>query len=211
MIKFEVIKGDILDMRVDVVVNATNQNLTISGGLSDKIIKGAGPNLVKECSEINGCSIGKAKITMSYDLESKGIGWVIHAVGPRYVGGMYFEEDLLADVYKAVLDLTLTYESIYKDQCLEVLNHYVGNLDTPTKQAYVQDTKNELREYSDTYPIKSIAFPSMSTGAYGYPIDEAAKIAVKTIKAFCKNHDHLEYVLLVCEDQVTYNAYKKAI
>ncbi len=35
--------------------------------------------------------------------------------------------------------------------------------------------------------IKSIAFPSISTGAYGYPIDEAAEIALKTVIDFIKN------------------------
>ncbi len=38
--------------------------------------------------------------------------------------------------------------------------------------------------------IKSIAFPSISTGIYGYPIEEASKIAFKTVKDFIEKEDH---------------------
>jgi len=37
--------------------------------------------------------------------------------------------------------------------------------------------------------IKSIAFPSISTGAYGYPIEQAASIAVAAVREFADNHD----------------------
>lgn len=43
--------------------------------------------------------------------------------------------------------------------------------------------------------LKSIAFPAISTGVYGYPKEEAARIAVGTIKEFLKDHD-LEVILV---------------
>lgn len=43
--------------------------------------------------------------------------------------------------------------------------------------------------------LKSIAFPAISTGVYGYPKEEAARIAVGTIKEFLKNHD-MEIILV---------------
>jgi O-acetyl-ADP-ribose deacetylase (regulator of RNase III) len=45
---------------------------------------------------------------------------------------------------------------------------------------------------------KSIAFPNISTGAYGFPKKQAAKIAVNTVKEFLKDHPKIEYVLFVC-------------
>ena len=39
--------------------------------------------------------------------------------------------------------------------------------------------------------IKTIAFPSISTGVYGYPIEEASKIAFNTVKEFIEKEDHL--------------------
>lgn len=47
------------------------------------------------------------------------------------------------------------------------------------------------------HQIRSIAFPSISTGAYGYPKPEAAKVASETIKQFLVADDRIEQVLLV--------------
>lgn len=46
--------------------------------------------------------------------------------------------------------------------------------------------------------VKTIAFPAISTGVYGYPIEEACKIAVETVKAFLENDDTIEKVIFVC-------------
>ncbi|RKX70112.1 O-acetyl-ADP-ribose deacetylase [candidate division WOR-3 bacterium] len=45
--------------------------------------------------------------------------------------------------------------------------------------------------------LRSIAFPSISTGAYGYPIDQAAEIALRTVKEYIKEFDQLEQVVFV--------------
>jgi O-acetyl-ADP-ribose deacetylase (regulator of RNase III) len=45
--------------------------------------------------------------------------------------------------------------------------------------------------------LKTIAFPSISTGAYGYPIEEASRIALTTVKEFLKREDKLEKVIFV--------------
>lgn len=47
--------------------------------------------------------------------------------------------------------------------------------------------------------IKSIAFPAISTGVYGYPKEEAAQIAISNIKDFLKEHD-LEVILVAFSD-----------
>ncbi len=48
--------------------------------------------------------------------------------------------------------------------------------------------------------IKSIAFPSISTGAYGFPSDRAARIALKELKLFPDTDSIIEKVVLVCFD-----------
>lgn len=45
---------------------------------------------------------------------------------------------------------------------------------------------------------KSIAFPNISTGAYGFPKREAARIAVNTVVKFLEQHDQIDHVLFVC-------------
>jgi O-acetyl-ADP-ribose deacetylase (regulator of RNase III) len=45
--------------------------------------------------------------------------------------------------------------------------------------------------------IKSIAFPAISCGAYGYPISDAAQIATKTVRDFVRANDQIEKVIFV--------------
>ena len=56
--------------------------------------------------------------------------------------------------------------------------------------------------------LKSISFPSISTGAYGYPVAEAAKVALDAVIAFLRDEPNsLEEVFLVLYDSKTYQAY----
>lgn len=59
--------------------------------------------------------------------------------------------------------------------------------------------------------IKSLAFPSISTGAFGYPLDEAAEIALTTVKEFVEQNEGIELVRFVLFDQRTYDAYAAAL
>ncbi|HOV16754.1 MAG TPA: O-acetyl-ADP-ribose deacetylase [Candidatus Cloacimonadota bacterium] len=59
------------------------------------------------------------------------------------------------------------------------------------------------------YKLQSIAFPSISTGAYGFPIERAANIAVKEVATFLQNYP-ME-IWLVCFDKETYNVYLKVL
>ncbi len=57
--------------------------------------------------------------------------------------------------------------------------------------------RNSLQLALD-HQCKSIAFPNISTGAYGFPKRQAAAIAVNTVKEFLKHHSKIEHVLFVC-------------
>lgn len=59
--------------------------------------------------------------------------------------------------------------------------------------------------------IKSIAFPSISTGVYGYPINEAAGIALKTVIDFIKGNKGLSLVRFVLFSDRDFDVYKKAL
>lgn len=56
---------------------------------------------------------------------------------------------------------------------------------------------------------KTVAFPSISTGIYGFPLEKAAPIAVGTILRFLEDHQDME-VQMVCFDGRTRNAYEEA-
>ena len=59
--------------------------------------------------------------------------------------------------------------------------------------------------------LHSVAFPSISTGAYGYPVDEAAPIALKTVVEFLNTPTSIELVRFVLFDRLTFQAYERAL
>jgi len=59
--------------------------------------------------------------------------------------------------------------------------------------------------------LKSICFPSISTGAYGYPVEEAAAVAVKTVSDFLAEETSIKEVIFVLFDERTYDVYATAI
>ena len=59
--------------------------------------------------------------------------------------------------------------------------------------------------------LKTISFPSISTGAYRYPVELAAKTALQTVIDFLKSNDSLDEVCFVLFDESTYNAYEHAL
>jgi O-acetyl-ADP-ribose deacetylase (regulator of RNase III) len=59
--------------------------------------------------------------------------------------------------------------------------------------------------------LSSIAFPSISTGAYGYPMDRAAKIAVREVRAFLDAGASIEKVVFVCFGADARRVYETAL
>jgi O-acetyl-ADP-ribose deacetylase (regulator of RNase III) len=59
--------------------------------------------------------------------------------------------------------------------------------------------------------ISSIAFPSISTGIYGYPVEEASRVALKTVMDYLKNHPEIKLVRFVLFDSNTFDVYKEAL
>ena len=66
-------------------------------------------------------------------------------------------------------------------------------------------------ELAVQYECKSIAFPSLSTGAYRYPIDQAARVALGTVIDFLKEHGKPELVRFALFGHRSYNAYAQAL
>jgi O-acetyl-ADP-ribose deacetylase (regulator of RNase III) len=58
--------------------------------------------------------------------------------------------------------------------------------------------------------MRTIAFPSISTGVYGFPVDRASRIALKTIHEAILEDAHLNKVTVVCFDEATHRQYQNA-
>jgi O-acetyl-ADP-ribose deacetylase len=81
--------------------------------------------------------------------------------------------------------------------------------------------KNEPQLLADCYTnslklaaeneVKTIAFPNIITGIYGYPKQLAAEIAVKTVQNFLEENELPEEVIFVCFDEENYEIYKKYV
>lgn len=69
---------------------------------------------------------------------------------------------------------------------------------------------NSLRVASEN-SIKSIAFPSISTGAYRYPLEDAAEIALKTAMTYLKEHTDIELIHFVLFGQHDLEVYEKKL
>uniref|UniRef100_A0A7N5KRQ7 Mono-ADP ribosylhydrolase 2 n=1 Tax=Ailuropoda melanoleuca TaxID=9646 RepID=A0A7N5KRQ7_AILME len=164
--KVSLYRGDITLLEVDAIVNAANASLLGGGGVDGCIHRAAGPCLLAECRNLNGCETGHAKITCGYDLPAK---YVIHTVGPiarGHINGSH--KDDLANCYKSSLKL--------------------------------------MKENN----IRSVAFPCISTGIYGFPNEPASVIALSTIKEWLtKNHHEVDRIIFCVFLEVDFKIYKK--
>jgi O-acetyl-ADP-ribose deacetylase (regulator of RNase III) len=158
-------RGNIVEVEADAIVNAANSGLRGGGGVDGAIHRAGGPAIMEECRKIGGCPTGSAVATTAGRLRAK---YVFHAVGPIYSGS---PEDarLLASAYQSCLNL------------------------------------------AEQHQIKSIAFPSLSTGVYGYPLDEAAPIALRTVIEHLQKPTSLQRVVFVLFGQEAFEAFERAL
>lgn len=66
-------------------------------------------------------------------------------------------------------------------------------------------------EVAEANKVHTIAFPAISTGAYGYPMEEATPIALKTVIDYITAHDVFECIRFVLFNEPTLDAYLRAL
>jgi len=66
-------------------------------------------------------------------------------------------------------------------------------------------------ELCSQHNISSIAFPSISTGIYGYPVENASRIALRTVADYLEKHQEIELVRFVLFDSKTYRTYEATL
>jgi O-acetyl-ADP-ribose deacetylase (regulator of RNase III) len=66
-------------------------------------------------------------------------------------------------------------------------------------------------EVAEALGINSIAFPAISTGAYGYPLEKAARVAIENIKEYAQNTSSIDQVFLCCFSEKALEIYQKLI
>jgi len=164
-VTLELVRGNIVEVQADAIVNAANSGLRGGGGVDGAIHLAGGPGIMEECRKIGGCPTGKAVVTTAGKLPAK---YVFHAVGPIY-SGTPDDERLLTSAYQSCLDL------------------------------------------AEKHQVKSIAFPSLSTGIYGYPLELAAPIALRTIFEHLQKPTSLQQVMMVLFGEHAYKVHELAL
>ena len=100
----QIIRQDITKMKVDAIVNTTNEEMVGYSGVDLAVHEGAGPLLDVECAKIAPLGLGKAKITKGYNLDAK---YIIHTSGPVWQGGLVGESIILKSCYIESLKLAV--------------------------------------------------------------------------------------------------------
>jgi len=73
---------------------------------------------------------------------------------------------------------------------------------------YLASCYKKSLHLADSEGLKSIAFPNISTGIFGYPKDKAAKVAVETVRKTLDETPGIERVVFVCNDDENFRLYK---
>ena len=90
--------------------------------------------------------------------------------------------------------------------------HTVGPIysNDPSDPIKLADCYRNSLNLAKEYGLESIAFPSISTGVYGYPLKEATEVVVKTVsKWFEDNQDYNIKVIFMCFSENAYNLYQE--
>ncbi|MFQ6057313.1 MAG: O-acetyl-ADP-ribose deacetylase [Anaerolineae bacterium] len=66
-------------------------------------------------------------------------------------------------------------------------------------------------ELASEHGLRSVAFPAISTGVYGYPMEQAARIALRTVINYLESHPEIELVRFVLFGQQAYQVHEKAL
>mgnify|MGYP000913599518 FL=1 len=99
---FEIVRNDIVNMKVDVIVNTANPRPIIGAGTDKAVHDKAGARLLLARKEIGDIAIGTSKITPAFDLNAR---YVIHTAGPIWRDGRSGEEELLASCFRNSLGI----------------------------------------------------------------------------------------------------------
>ena len=99
---FEIVRNDIVNMKVDAIVNTANPRPIIGAGTDKAVHDKAGARLLLARKEIGNIAVGEAAITPAFDLDAN---YVIHTAGPIWRDGRSGEEELLASCFRNSLGI----------------------------------------------------------------------------------------------------------
>ncbi len=134
-----------------------------------------------------------------------GVSGAIHrAAGPQ----LYEEAKRYAPIKVSECVITSAY-NLPNDYVIHCLGPVYGQ-DVPSDILLSKTYENALR-LADRKGIKSVGFPSISTGIFGYPVEEASKVALESILRVLPELKNVQRVRMVLWGEESYNAYRDAL
>lgn len=127
----------------------------------------AGPKLLAECRQLNGCLTGESKITRGYDL-------------PAYASYLRYSDPT---------HLNLTLDSAHVIHTVGPVYSVDSSSEIETKAEQLASCYKTSLQLAVENSLKSIAFPCISTGIYGYPIEDATHIALGVTRDFAESEE----------------------
>ncbi|KAL9541399.1 hypothetical protein MBANPS3_009140, partial [Mucor bainieri] len=166
--------------------NAANNSLLGGGGVDGAIHSAAGRELLKECRTLGGCADGEAKITKGYNLPAKRN----EITGKN---GQQAEANIP-----------------YMRKFIDVIHTVGPQSERPAILANCY--RNSLQVLTDNQ-LRSIAFPCIATGVYGYDNERAADVALTTVHDFlqdqlAKGQDKIDQIIFVLFNEKDKKIYK---
>lgn len=165
MSAISIIRGDITKLKVDVIVNAANEKMLGGAGVDGAIHKAAGPNLLYECSLLKVVKRVRSDIPVGHD----GVGPIYKYEDYRCLPGNVIKTDAYSLPCKAIIHAVgPRYNQLDPLEAHELL-----------RQCYYKACEETLY-----HGYKSVAFPCISTGVFGFPLSKACEIAMDTCLGF---------------------------
>jgi O-acetyl-ADP-ribose deacetylase (regulator of RNase III) len=163
-----VLQADITTLSVDAIVNAANESLLGGGGVDGAIHRAAGPELLAKCRTLGGCPTGETATATSLSR------------GPRRcpVGEARITPGYQLPARWVIHTVGPVWHGGKHNEAMLLANCYRHSLEVALK-----------------HHVKTIAFPGISTGVYGYPKDQAVKIAVMIMREY---EDKFDEIICCC-------------
>jgi len=134
-----------------------------------------------------------------------GVAGAIHqAAGP----GLAEESRPLSPIQPGEAVITGGHE-LPNRHVIHVLGPVYGS-DKPEDELLAQCYRNAL-SLAEEHDLESVAFPSISTGAFGYPVEEAAEVALRTVLESAENLQSIRRIRFVLYGEENFEAYKRVL
>jgi len=187
-----VIQADITTLSVDAIVNAANESLLGGGGVDGAIHRAAGPELLAKCRTLGGCPIDETATATNQKKgrTSEASRASNSSRGPRRcpVGEARITPGYRLPAKWVIHTVGPVWHGGEHNEATLLANCYRHSL-----------------ELALSNKVRTIAFPGISTGVYGYPKEQAAKIAVMVMREYENRFDEIICCCFSVGDKALYD------